>query len=435
MSEYVELAYAAATSRLCLFTGTGFSKAVSNGEAPTWKELLKKVCIKVHNAKKLEDTLFPDDKPPALSLEEAAQILSLKLNIEGKSIYDEIVDIISPIQLGEDISNIKDFFQKNSFRVITTNYDKLAECLVGDESVQSITPGLPIPKYPSKVKIYHVHGSIDSPKNMIVTSDDYFRFINSDTYFSRKLSTMLHENTVAILGYSLSDTNLKAIINDYKKFSKNNALCSNIFLISRNKVSQDMKDYYFYCFGIRVIDNTEIDCFFSRLSYKISLIKDIIERARENIRKVVSGAYTYKNEYLKLEDSFYQIISSIISEGLDWNDDKVVSLFERIIEKKRKLTRNNGAWEQYEQLAKWLIYFGSIIEVSNTKYEKTYLDAVEYSMGHMSKERNWGVSWHAYRAWETRWPAIIASNRLMIKNHIETLGTLKDANLIVKNIV
>ncbi|HFM2143551.1 TPA: SIR2 family protein, partial [Escherichia coli] len=150
---------------------------------------------------------------------------------------------------------------------------------------------------------------------------------------------------------------------------------------------------------------------------------------------VVSGAYTYKNEYLKLEDSFYQIISSIISEGLDWNDDKVVSLFERIIEKKRKLTRNNGAWEQYEQLAKWLIYFGSIIEVSNTKYEKTYLDAVEYSMGHMSKERNWGVSWYAYRAWETRWPAIIASNRLMIKNHIETLGTLKDANLIVKNIV
>ncbi|HFV3986495.1 TPA: SIR2 family protein, partial [Escherichia coli] len=103
MSEYVELAYAAATSRLCLFTGTGFSKAVSNGEAPTWKELLKKVCSKVHNAKKLEDTLFPDDKPPALSLEEAAQILSLKLNIEGKSIYDEIVDIISPIQLGEDI--------------------------------------------------------------------------------------------------------------------------------------------------------------------------------------------------------------------------------------------------------------------------------------------------------------------------------------------
>lgn len=435
MSEYVELAYAAATSRLCLFTGTGFSKAVSNGEAPTWKELLKKVCSKVHNAKKLEDTLFPDDKPPALSLEEAAQILSLKLNIEGKSIYDEIVDIISPIQLGEGISNIKDFFQKNSFRVITTNYDKLAECLVGDERVQSITPGLPVPKYRSNVKIYHVHGSIDSPKNMVVTSEDYFRFINSNTYFSRKLSTMLHENTVAILGYSLSDTNLKAIINDYKTFSKGNALCSNIFFISRSKVSQDMKDYYFYCFGIRVIDKTEIDCFFERLSSKMVLIEDIMARARESIKRFVSGAFNYTDEYLKLEDSFYQITSSIMSEGFDWTDNKVVGFFKRLIEQKRELTRKDGAWEQYEHLAKWLIYFGSIIEIAGTKYEKVYLEAVEYSMSSMSKERRLGYSWHAYRAWETRWSSIIASNRLIIKKHIEDLGVLDDANSIVKNIV
>ncbi|MCZ5544947.1 integrase core domain-containing protein, partial [Escherichia coli] len=60
-------------------------------------------------------------------------------------------------------------------------------------------------------------------------------------------------------------------------------------------------------------------------------------------------------------------------------------------------------WEQYEQLAKWLIYFGSIIEIAGTKYEKAYLEAVEYSMSNMSKERRLGYSWHAYRAWETRW--------------------------------
>ncbi|HGU2927178.1 TPA: SIR2 family protein, partial [Escherichia coli O103:H2] len=405
------------------------------GEAPTWKELLKKVCSKVHNAKQLEDTLFPDDKPPALSLEEAAQILSLKLNIEGKSIYDEIVDIISPIQLGEDISNIKDFFQKRTFRVITTNYDKLAEYLTGDEEVQSITPGLPIPKYPSKVKIYHVHGSIDSPQNMIVTSEDYFRFINSDTYFSRKLSTMLHENTVAILGYSLSDTNLKAIINDYKIFSKGNALCSNIFFISRSEVSQDMKDYYFYCFGIRVIDNTEIDSFFKRLSINIMLIEGVIARARQSIKRVLSGTFNYKDEYLRLEDSFYQITSSIISEGFDWNDGQVVDFFKRIIKQKRDLTRESGAWEQYEQLAKWLIYFGSLLEIGGTKYENEYLDAVEYSMSNMSKEMRLGYSWHAYRAWETRWSTIIASNRLIIKKRIEEIGVLEDANSIVKDIV
>lgn len=311
----------------------------------------------------------------------------------------------------------------------------LAEYLTGDEEVQSITPGLPIPKYPSKVKIYHVHGSIDSPQNMIVTSEDYFRFINSDTYFSRKLSTMLHENTVAILGYSLSDTNLKAIINDYKIFSKGNALCSNIFFISRSEVSQDMKDYYFYCFGIRVIDNTEIDSFFKRLSINIMLIEGVIARARQSIKRVLSGTFNYKDEYLRLEDSFYQITSSIISEGFDWNDGQVVDFFKRIIKQKRDLTRESGAWEQYEQLAKWLIYFGSLLEIGGTKYENEYLDAVEYSMSNMSKEMRLGYSWHAYRAWETRWSTIIASNRLIIKKRIEEIGVLEDANSIVKDIV
>ncbi|EFA4607433.1 hypothetical protein E8M21_19020 [Escherichia coli] len=160
-----------------------------------------------------------------------------------------------------------------------------------------------------------------------------------------------------------------------------------------------------------------------------------MERSRENIRKVIVGSNTYKNEYIRLEDSFYQIISSIISEGFDWSDSRVVEFFKRIIEQKRNLTRESGAWEQYEQLAKWLIYFGSIIEIAGTKYEKAYLEAVEYSMSNMSKERRLGYSWHAYRAWETRWSTIIASNRLIIKKHIEELGVLDDANSIVKNIV
>ncbi len=45
MSEYIEIAYAAATHRLCFLTGTGFSKAVSDGKAPSWQSLLGKVRI------------------------------------------------------------------------------------------------------------------------------------------------------------------------------------------------------------------------------------------------------------------------------------------------------------------------------------------------------------------------------------------------------
>lgn len=104
---------------------------------------------------------------------------------------------------------------------------------------------------------------------MVVTSEDYFRFINRHSYFSNKLSTVLHENTIVILGYSLSDANLKAIINEYKVFSRDNVMSSNIFLISRGKLLQSIKDYYFYCFGIRVIDETEVSDFFRKLNEKI----------------------------------------------------------------------------------------------------------------------------------------------------------------------
>ena len=66
MSEYVELAYAAATSRLCYLPGLAFQRQ-SRTVNSTWKELLKKFAAKFTMPKKLEDTLFPDDKPPALN--------------------------------------------------------------------------------------------------------------------------------------------------------------------------------------------------------------------------------------------------------------------------------------------------------------------------------------------------------------------------------
>ena len=114
---------------------------------------------------------------------------------------------------------------------------------------------------------------------MVVTSEDYFRFINGNSYFSNKLSTVLHENTIVILGYSLSDANLKAIINEYKVFSRDNVMSSNIFLVSRGELLQPIKDYYFSCYGVRVIDKTEVSDFFRKLN-------DKIPEAKKNKRQI-----------------------------------------------------------------------------------------------------------------------------------------------------
>lgn len=434
MSEFFEIAYAAANNRLCLFTGTGFSKAISDNEAPSWQGLLEELCGLLPNADDIKSSLFPKDKPPQLSLEEAAQVISIKLSDAGKSIHEEIAKIVEKLDLADNIEEIEAFFETRSFRVVTTNYDKLAEELAEDNKCQTITPGRPIPRSSANVKVYHVHGSIDSPENMVVTSEDYFRFLNSDSYFSRKLSTVLHENTIVILGYSLGDTNLKAIISDYKGFSKSHVIGSNIFLVSRSAVDQNVKDYYQHCYGIRVLDDLDIKVFFQKLNLKTPQVERITQRSLRSIRRVVHDGYHFKDAFLQLDDSFYRIISSLSAEGLSLNEQRVVKMLGEVIEAKRQLTTEHNAWEQYEHLAGWLAYLGSIMEIKDTSIEEQFLAATLRSMRTMRKEYYIGYSWHAYKVWKKRWPTVTASNRTMIKNHIEDETDWTDALTIVNSI-
>ena len=89
-SEHIffEIAYALSHKRLCLFTGAGFTKSITNNTAPSWKELLQKVC----------DNNEIDPKPileeEALSLEEKAQLIKIILSDKNKNLSVEISEII-----------------------------------------------------------------------------------------------------------------------------------------------------------------------------------------------------------------------------------------------------------------------------------------------------------------------------------------------------
>jgi hypothetical protein len=431
MSVFFEIAYAAVNNGLCLFTGTGFSKAVSDNEAPSWQGLLEDLCDQCTEPQKIKDSLFPDDRKIPLSLEEAAQVLSIELSKNEKIIHHEIADIIRRVELSGDNSTVEEFCKKQKFTVVTTNYDKLMEQLCDEADCQSLTPGLPVPRSPSRVKVYHIHGSVDVPENMVVTADDYFGFLNSESYFSRKMSTILHENTVVILGYSLGDTNLKAILSDYKGFSKNHVIGSNIFLVSRTVVDRPIKDYYSNCYGIRVIDNTDVEQFFNAVKKELEAAEKCAESSFKNIKKVVEKNHHFTEKYLTLENSFYEIVSSISATGYSLEHQGVVKMFGDIIEAKSSLTAQTGAWEQYTHLANWLIYIASILEIGSTSIEGKFLKAVQKSMESMSKELKLGYSWHAYRAWRAKWDGIIPTNRRLIRDYMVKNTTFTDAISIV----
>ena len=99
-----------------------------------------------------------------------------------------------------------------------------------------------------------------------------------------------------------------------------------------------------------------------------------------------------------------------------------------ILRTKVKFTHEAGAWDQYGQLAEWLVYLGSLIKISDTKLELPYLEAVEHSLRTMSGANEWGHSWEAFRVWEMNWGNIMFDNRRLISDHVkEHLATSADA--------
>lgn len=440
MSQYFDIAYAAVNNRLCFITGAGFTKAITNQKAPTWEDLLRKLCEICDATGELEKTLFTTkskgycsecDKEheivfnkSTLALDELAEVVSRHLNDKGLDIYDEIKKIIETLELSGDYENIENFFKKQYFRVVTTNYDKLILKLCAEGECQAISPGMLIPRLSSKVKVYHVHGSIDVPTNMIVTSNNYFKFMNSESYFSRKLSTLLYENTIVILGYALNDNNLKSIFNNYKEFTQTTISSPNITLVTRRKIDRYIKDFYKNTYNMRVLDGVEIDAFFKILNSHLPMAEECKESSRNAIRRVMNDGSTrlYRKDYLRSSDSFFEIFNAMISSGYNFGLKEAQEKFLDIFEKKKVLTGEDGAWSQYTGLANWLTYFLTSIDISTFHNKDKFLEIIFHSFDTMSEELLLGYSWEAYSIWKKQWNDLNENNKNLIKTYLDDKG-------------
>src|ERR1700694_533371 len=62
-----------------------------------------------------------------------------------------------------------------------------------------------------------IHGSIDNPdpeQSIVITEEDYHRFLRQDRYFINKLYTLFCERFVVFIVYSLADANIQLIYNE-----------------------------------------------------------------------------------------------------------------------------------------------------------------------------------------------------------------------------
>ncbi len=432
MNPYYELAYALESKSICMFVGTGFSMHITDIKAPTWLGLLKKCAKKIDEGDVLIDQLFPEDKP-IMPLEECASIIQVKMHSQGKCLHTEIANIVRKLKLGKNAKLTKGFIKKfPHLKIITTNYDELIEKKLLDEGEStSYSIGYPINRQPKGVQIYHIHGSVKFPKKMVVTADDYFNFINNPDYFSKKVQTLIEENTTIIIGYSLGDINFKSILNKLRTDRLHDINRQHLFFLSRQEIDKNVKDYYDKSYGLRVIDNTEIDDFFNEIITNHEKIKDRVSKSRSLLMSVLNGDKKFTDTYLKKRDSFFEIIATLSSNGILISHLDVMKFLKDVLKRKRSFTGETGAWGQYVHLADWLVQLGAIMDIKGTPLEKVFLEAVDKSFENMSKKQTLGYSWRSFGVWKNGWNYLTYDNREMIISYFESNSLSDDGKEVI----
>lgn len=429
MSDYLDISTSLHTNSLTLFVGTGFSKYMTNGEAPNWLELLVDCTREIDIDNKLLNQLFNSDssgkvKEAIYDLTICAQILEGEYLKKRKNIKEEISKIIQS-KINEKtidkakLTHLQNFFSEHpNINIVTTNYDTIFSDFVIPITSRIVIEGSIIPRINSGQNIYHIHGCINRPESIILTINDYYNFQNSNNYFSRKFFTLLQETTVAIIGYSLGDFNLNSILNEVKNSKNESFRRTEIYYVTRDSIADVIEKFYSITYGIKVVQNTTTNSFFDNIDSQYDKAKNLIDSV-EDLKDVMAGTHTYTDEFLKLKISLTTILLQAASLGIDSKDKKFIRTLVALLKKKQEFTRENGAWIQYEHLADWLIEIASIIVVKRTEFEKEFCEIATYSFRYSSKKLYKGYSWHAWQSWKNRWHEMKLENQIILEDIIK----------------
>ena len=168
----------------------------------------------------------------------------------------------------------------------------------------------------------------------------HFEFQRANNYFSKKFSTLLQETRVVVIGYSLNDMNLNYILNEVKNPS------SYGYYIYRGKIDSFHKDYYYDTFGMKVIDETDIETFFKEL---IEVYREMprLKKWAESLKSFMTQQSELTDDFVLYSESMQKLLESAHTSDIDYSDVRFQNVLLKLCEKKREYTYSPYAWEQY----------------------------------------------------------------------------------------
>ncbi|MCM6765396.1 SIR2 family protein [Weissella paramesenteroides] len=386
---YRTIALALLENRLTFLWGTGMSKFLTENQekcsvgfqtksdAPSFIELIDYIDQNLENTLKQD---FDND------LIKAASILEIEANQCRKDfkkiVRDIIIEHTNTIN-NENLKYINDLLQQilelnPNFnpKFITTNYDHIIEDNI-------------LNKFNNKKlnKVQHIHGDIEDPNSIIITVKDYYR-----DFDSKEVISALDNDIVLIMGYSLSDFDINKYFIEWMKENGNKTVHSYIYYFLPDNIVGTIKDnekeFYRNTFGIHVINNSDMQTFFKKISEAI--LSNEFSLGNES---------DYKPEqYSEEPDLFNQVVLTMSLEhdlSRSENIDKLLNDLD--------LFTNycmNHSFSDYVTLAHNLFTFLKYISFENlsTNQTKKLEKLVTFSLDHTGY--NYGKSWNSVYAWQ-----------------------------------
>lgn len=246
-----EIIEAANTGNLVLFIGAGISRMAGH---PSWDgfadavvdQLVKHEVID-HHEKSLINAL-PDPRK-RLSI---AKILDEDNGAK--------VDYKKIFELNEPRCDVYDFINKYDCTFVTTNYDKLIKPSTSQGKPETSwrtfkRKNLINAKLDTKGAVIHLHGCVDDPSSMIVTTKDYLEHYVSDEV-PKFLTHLFSTKVVLFLGYGLEETEILEYVlksSNQKKQPQKRLFILQGFFNAEEPLFEKLKAYYEQSFNAQLI--------------------------------------------------------------------------------------------------------------------------------------------------------------------------------------
>ncbi|MBH0273626.1 SIR2 family protein [Helicobacter pylori] len=280
---------------LSIFAGAGIS---AESKLPKWGDLINE----------LQKCLYGDTKK-----NEDYLVLAEKFyNQFGESFYYQTLKSLIPNSAKKNDLHLE-IVKLNIKNLITTNWDNLFEQAINEEGrfFNIIKSDKDIGGSTGFAKFIKMHGSLDE-NNIVFKEQDYLGYSKYFPLIENYIKGVFSTDTVILLGYSLSDQNVKQIISWVNSHSKS---VKPIYFIKTAKEFDRIEFEFYKNKNIHILYTQEL--FEKKGHYEelLSFLKEIKKDKPKDISKSYSGIVSSTKQLRKMIFNFdYEAIKKRISE-------------------------------------------------------------------------------------------------------------------------